>query len=110
MFYDLLAHPEVSDDLGEFLFNYFGDKKQIHIPKTTSDENFKVFVKLCRLGLVAIECTLNKRHRKRDFKDNGAIILLTENGKYELGLYEKDLKKFLLIKADSKKRELQAQI
>ena len=110
MFYDLLAHPKVSDDLGKFLFSYFGDKKQIHIPKTTSDEDFHVFVELYRLGLVAIECTLNKRHRKLYFKDSGAIILLTENGKYELGLYKKDLKKILLIKADSKKREIQAQI
>lgn len=108
MFYDLLAHPEVSDDLRKFLFDYFEDKKQIHIPKTTQDEDFKVFVKLYRLGLVAIECTLNKRHKKLDFKNNGAIILLTENGKFELGLYKQNLKIFSRIEADAKKLKLQA--
>ena len=113
MLYELLAHPEVSDDLGEFLFNYFGDKKKIYIPKTIPDKDFETFTELCCLGLTIFECVKNKRGRLLAFKDNGAFVLLTKNGKFEIKLYKygldlckQDLKIFLRIEADAKNLKL----
>ena len=112
MFYDLLAHPEVSDDLGEFLFNYFGDKKKIYIPKTIPDKDFETFTELCCLELTVFKCVKNKRGRLLTFTEHGAFVLLTKNGKFEIKLYKykldlckQELKTFSRIEADAKNLE-----
>ena len=102
------TREEILDDRRKFLFKYFGNKKEIHISKTTPDEDYQIFTELYRIGLIILECNINKGGKKLYMKNSGATAILTENGELELEPYKSDQEICLRIEADAKNPEFLA--